>query len=448
VLLVPAAGAAAALLLVARHGVFLSADGLSYVGTARNLLDGHGLRPPPGSPPPGQFPPLYPLVLAAGGRLSGADPLTVARYANPLLAAATVLLVGAWVRRATGSVGRAVAAQVAVATAVDVLTHGAGAQSEPLFVLLALGALALMSGGRWRAAAGLAAAACLTRYVGVAVVAAGAAGLVSEGRPRRWRWAAVWSGAALAPTGLWLAWAGSAGGRTAALHLPGLDYLDRGVRNVGLWLAPSAVPWPVRDALAAAAVVALVAVARTHRRPPATRVLGLFAAAYLAAVLLQRALFEVSGRLDTRFLLVLHVAAVMAVASVRHRLAPALVWAAVLAQLPGAVGWIADGSTPRRPARYDGYAARMWSEAVVMGRVRALPPGERVTTNLPAVVYFHTGRVAQRLPLDWAVRQQGATGVVAYFTASAGGGRFFSPPVLAGWTEVGRDRVGALYRPT
>ncbi|MGH9278738.1 MAG: hypothetical protein ACRD12_11640, partial [Acidimicrobiales bacterium] len=123
------------LLAVTRRGAYLSPDSLAYVGTARNLLDGRGLTPPPGSPPLGNFAPLYSLVLAAGGLL-GPDPLTVARWVSPLAFGGTIFVVGLLARRLSGSTVVAVGAQVLVLAGTDVLRYGSAALSESLFLLL------------------------------------------------------------------------------------------------------------------------------------------------------------------------------------------------------------------------------------------------------------------------------------------------------------------------
>ena len=203
---------AVALLVVTRKGAYASPDSAFYVGTARNLLDGHGFTAPPGSPPLSHFPPLFPLLLAAIGWVTGLDPLDVAGIVNPLLLGVTALLVAVVVRRRSGSVGLGVAASAAVVVAVDLLVYFASALTEPLFVVLVLGAMVSLAaavdrGGRgwWVAAVACTAGACLTRYVGVALVvaevgvllAAGGRAARRGGGRRRWagrRWSPWWCG--------------------------------------------------------------------------------------------------------------------------------------------------------------------------------------------------------------------------------------------------------------
>ena len=180
----PAVGGAVALIAATGKGLYVSPDGVFYVGTARNLLDGHGFTPPPGLPPLQHFPPLFTLLLAAIGKF-GIDPLTAARVVNVLAYAGLVVLVGLVVRARTGSVAAGMVASALTACAVDLLTYSASALTEPLFVLLAVAALVALAAHLDRpspallfVAAALVAAACLTRCDRMALVVASVIGLL------------------------------------------------------------------------------------------------------------------------------------------------------------------------------------------------------------------------------------------------------------------------------
>ena len=71
----------AAVVAASAKGLYASPDSVFYVGTARNLLDGVGFRPPGALQPLGHFPPLFTLVIAAVGWL-GLDPLDAGRAVN------------------------------------------------------------------------------------------------------------------------------------------------------------------------------------------------------------------------------------------------------------------------------------------------------------------------------------------------------------------------------
>jgi 4-amino-4-deoxy-L-arabinose transferase-like glycosyltransferase len=403
-------------------GPYVSPDAVFYVGTARNLLDGRGFAPPPGLPPVGHFPPLFPLLLAAAGRF-GLDPLDAARLVNVAALGAVVVLVGWVVRSLTGSGTAGVAAAVLATAAVDLLALSGSALSEPLFLALALAGLVALSAhldgrrtaGSLLGAAGLAAAALLTRYVGAALVAAGVAALVRFGKGRRWHGildAGVFGAVAVTPVVGFLAWAGrapgAAGDRRLAWHAFDLDYVGQAARPLARWI----LPWPKPPAGLALAVLVVVAAAVVVRRSPPVAaqprsalpwLLVAFAAAYLATVVANRLLTDATGRLDGRFLAPLHLVAILLVVPVLYRRAggrpvAALAGVLVVAQVAGAVSWTAGGLTDVGTARR-GYTAAAWRTSPVMARV-AESDEERVPlySNAVDAVAFLTGGPAAPVP--------------------------------------------------
>ena len=456
-------------------GLYVSPDAVFYVGTAGNWIDGQGFTPPPGLPPLEHFPPLFTAVLAALGKL-GLDPLDGARLVNALAFAAIVVLVGGVVRARSGSPSAALAASVLTAAAVDLLTYSASALSEPLFIVLGVGALvgvaayldrpspALLAG-----TSALAAAAFLTRYVGIALVLAGVTALLGR---RRWVAAGVFGVVAVAPVAAWLTWAGGRGtsDRPIVLHMFGGEYLGQAARPLSQWL----VPWPKPPiglllALLLVAVGVLVA-----RRLPAsagpgshlTWVLLTFTVAYLAVLLANRTFTDASGRLDARFLAPLHPIAILLVVPAlwRRKLpAPALALAGVLvsAQVVGAAAWTAGGLTDDGISRR-GYTAAAWERSTLITRVAGLDGP--LYTNAFDALFLHTGRSSLPIPAErdyltgrpnpryadelTAIRAGG--GYVAYFDALTFR-RSFLPSraelVAALPLEVvATDPLGTLYR--
>ena len=484
-LFLPALVGVAAMVVVTWHGAYLSPDGLAYVGTARNLVDGRGYTAPPGSPPIGNFPPLYPLVLAAVG-VFGPDPLTAARYVNPIAFGLTILAVGFLARRLTGSLPLAIVAQLLVLAGSDFLMYHSAALSEPLFLLFGLLSLSALARPRVRlplvaTGALLAAAACLTRYLGLAVIVAGIAALAVR---RKWTAAAAFGVLALAPLAGWLAWVRGAEGRTtnreAVLHGPTAEYFTQGARNASTWFVPQDVGWPLRGVLAAAVVALLIVVIWRKRAASAgvgdhlpALVLTLFAGAYLAALVADRALFDVTGRLDRRFLLPVHASAIaLAVWALRgldlgrSHLARLGVCAVVGVQLVSGGFWVRD-AIDDRAERPGGFTAPAWNASEVIDQVRALPATRPVYSNEVDAVYFHTGRVAMPVPekrvlltgepnpaydAELAAMADGmrSGGLLAYFTAAPARHVFLpSPAELARQLRLDqlvRDQVGVVYR--
>lgn len=319
VLLAPAAVGAVALVVVTRGGAHASPDSAFYVGLARNVAGGVGWESPPGSFPLSHFPPLFPAVLAVFGWL-GLDPLDAAGWLNPVLFGLSAALMAVVVRRASGSAVVGAGAAVALVVSRDLLFAHSSALSEPLFILLTLGTLVALgrylesAGIGWlAAAAGLAAAATLTRYAGIVLVAAGVVavlagrrlcatpfvspgnapisttgglplgrsfpepsegeasaasnrtsssaspGLANDTLLRRVGLAAGFAVVALLPTLVWLAFAGS-GDRPLGWHPFGLDYLLVKGRSVSAWILPRFVPWPARGVLGLAMVTVVAVV--------------------------------------------------------------------------------------------------------------------------------------------------------------------------------------------
>lgn len=478
----PALVAVVALLAVNRLGADTTPDSVFYAGTARNLLDGPGLVAPPGTQELSNFPPLLPLVLAGVGRVTGMDPLDVLRWLNPVLFGATVALAGAVVRRRTGSAAAGAVAAVLVLTGRDLLGVHGSALSEPLFVILALGGMVALArsleggGRRWfRAALALVAAAFLTRYVGVAVVLAGAALLVRAGRRRD---AAVLAAVTILPVAAWLAWAGPGAGQLA-VHWFGLEYLARGARSLSDWIVPTFVPGPLRVASAALLVAGAATLLRRAPGPRGdglTFVLTTFAGLYLALLLFDRVLVDASGRLDRRFLSPLHVVVIVLLAPLVHRAwetharwrRPVVAAAAVLLglQVAQAAAWVAGGLADDGIDRR-GYSAAAWSRSAVVEGLRQLGPEVPVFSNGADAVFLLTGRETSTLPakVDYRTGRQNpdyAAELTAVRAALAGGGvlvyfqaitarRSFLPPAAEleaalGLRVVERDEVGTRYR--
>lgn len=181
-LLVVIALAAAAFTLVAteKYGVGASPDSVAYLSAARSLRSG-SLATYSGDPyiiwPPG-----LPALLAA---IPG-DPLVVARFLDALCLAALALLVGLWVKQASGPLVGLAAAALA-ATSIPLLYVYSFLWSEPLFILLTTASLFCLAKYRVRpsmrlllSAAVLAGVAGLTRYSGTVLIAIGAALLLMD----------------------------------------------------------------------------------------------------------------------------------------------------------------------------------------------------------------------------------------------------------------------------
>lgn len=164
-------------------GPGLSPDAIAYASIAESIRDhgnvGYWLEPQMSS-----WPPLYPLLLAAGSFVSGAAVVDVGRVLNVGVQGAIVVVMAMLAWRTVRSVWLRGVAVVVAMLAQPLVFVATKVWSEPLFVLFVLLAALAISGvpgrrprERLLAASALVIGAFLTRYAGFAF-AAGAAGVL------------------------------------------------------------------------------------------------------------------------------------------------------------------------------------------------------------------------------------------------------------------------------
>ena len=439
------AGAGLVLAREVTYGPGLRGDALGLIAMARNLLAGEGLTYISGRAQT-NWPPFYPLLLAAGG-LVGFDPLHLAGPLNAALFGLTVFIVGRHLRRRLRSRFLAVWAALAVALSVPLATRAWTAMSEPTFILLAAAALMqtdrFLTEGRtpalaWAAVCG--SLAFLTRYAGVAVPLAVGLALLCQPRAsfrqRAGRIAAVALTAAV-PMALWLLRnylvTGQLIKQVADLRPPILSVpaaLD-GVRAT-LWewsyldFLPPAVTWALL-ALAAAALlpIGLAAAGGRRERPPfawhAVLVFGGFTLLYL--VVLIASITTLPHPWQSRFLAPVYVP-LLAIAAF------ALDWLlaaprrrnAAAARLPGAVlmvvlslwtaGQVVRGGFEIRRLNSDqpylSFLSQPWADSATVRHLRENPGGGTVYSNVRNAAYLYgdgTGTY-HRLPVRWTELQE------------------------------------------
>ena len=195
----------------ASYGIALATDSRSYLSIAQSLLEGAGLVNSHGLP--GDGPPLFSVATAVIAGSFGLDVIEAAGYVNAAAFGLTVFLVTAWLGSRIRSMVLVFWAGCACVVSIRLARFGAFALTEMLFVLLVVASLFAMDrflgGGRRRLlllAAAACAFACLTRYIGVTLIAAGVLALLwQRGAALRGRLtnAAIWSIVSAGPPGLW-----------------------------------------------------------------------------------------------------------------------------------------------------------------------------------------------------------------------------------------------------
>lgn len=400
----PALAATGAALLIGAamipHGPGMTPDSVHYLSAAENLRNGLGYATSvvpwngPFPRPIAEWPPLYPVVLAAATALGGA-------IAGPWALNALLLAASTWqVARMAPLLG--VLAFVVSPAVVSVHSY---AWSEPLFLLLLI--LALRSQERLLEepgsktlliAAAVTALACLTRYLGAALLISGALTLIAS---RKRLHGLAYAALSAIPPGLWLLRNQSVTGTltgnraTSGRGLP--ELIREASTAVGGWFVPV-------TSLRIVALLALLAlgVIAGRRLDRADRPWIAFAAVYLmmAFVLARIVAFD---PLTTRLLV--PIVPPMAILAARRfdRGKPVLAGAMALLLVAGpALVTVRNLAYVAKVTQGHGYRAARWreTEAVRMAALGQGPfAGEGIIySDAPDVLSLYSGRPVRYLP--------------------------------------------------
>jgi hypothetical protein len=433
-----ALAAALVLFLTARGGAGVSPDSVMYLSAARSLLAGHGLVGCQGAPFV-EWAPLVPGLMALAA-LAGLEPFAAIRMVNALAAGAIAILVGVWLLRRTRSTTAAALGALGMAAAAPLTQVSIYVWSDTLFALLALAAVLALDGARGRRGvrralwpAAWTALACLDRYVGGTLVAAGVLFfLLERARSGRERLGAAlaFAMASSLPIGLWVMRNALVSGTATGAREPATSSV---LANAGRLVSPLAdmlFPWSVPTAakvavVGAAAAALVVAGARARRpRPPAAGApgaLALFAGCYAVGLVAVSSVWA-SDVIDARLALPLWVAALPlliqgAHAAVGGATAPAARRARATLLALVAVFWLArTGVVTLRRAegvRRDGIAGLTdphWRHSALRAALAAGAARGTVFTNAPELCYLATGSYARMVPHRVPVGPRAARG--------------------------------------
>lgn len=466
-------GAAHALARQIGYGVGLYADSINYIAVARNLLAGDGFANYGGDPYT-LYPPLYPLLLAAG--LGALDPAQIAAALNAILFGITIFAVGIFLLRRLASRPLAIWATLALALAVPLADIASFAMSEPAFILATT--LALICAHRYLHhgntsallwAAMFCALAWQTRYIGIAAVGVvGLALLLGLAAPitRRAQDAAIFALITALPMAAWLlrnalATGGLIGGPLAVDYSLAEAFADiRG--GIAAW-SYFDLPLIPGDEIILQALVAIVAVSaaallalRTRNpspadtRPPcdwlAALLFGGFALAYCAALLASVALNRAWHGIEPRYLLPLYVPLLIVLAVAldnalaaarppRARL-PRLQTALAIALSAALAVWLTAQIAPALSdvARANaggierGFASKAWTTSDTLRHIRQNPLAGETYSNYPIALYYRNPAHAAYHPLPASI----PTG---YIRAAPGGSAATGIEQAAAWLD-------------
>jgi 4-amino-4-deoxy-L-arabinose transferase-like glycosyltransferase len=318
-----------ALLYHTRFGAATNGDAVQYVAGARSILAGEGFGMPDGFgqvQPLIAMPPFFSAALAAVGLL-GVDPLEGARYLHVFLYGVNIVLAGLLVYRNTGSSTPAILVGLWFLTSTILLSIHTFALTEPLFITLLLICFYMLSRfsesstRAWLLAAGLAAGfATITRFAGLALVAAGALSLLAL-TTRAWRRrildALLFGGLGVAPFLLW-SWRNvQLGGTATARQVEFMITRTRLVLDLGnasTWILPDSIDRGLRILIFVGLILLFAAfilylTRRVFLRGEATEpsrwflvLLGVFILSYIAMMAGSMAYLDATMRINHRYL--------------------------------------------------------------------------------------------------------------------------------------------------
>jgi hypothetical protein len=422
-LVVIAASVLSVVTVVWPHGAALSPDTATYAGAGRSLADGLGYLDYSTGQQMLDFPPLYSMLLAMGF-LTGLQVSTTSAVAGVVCATALGLIVFRWCRILELPLALATVVAVIVVLLPPINDSMTSALSEQLFIVLSAGTMLLVTQSvasqlrSWRYVGALTivlAAACLTRYAGVALVVG--AGVALLWRPDRWsvrvlRSLAVMVVAAI-PLGLWLTRNRELTGRATANDyapsaFPWFHHLRDDLAGIGGWFVTDQVSTTLSLVVGALAfcvpvaiIIAGLLLARYRVLVPASVVVVV----YCALIVVGQSLIGLDT--DDRYVRPVAPALVALAAAAATRLPIPTGWAVAAASTGGAaLGFVmcaclisldSQISTASGAGLPD-YNTTRWRDSAVVAYVRTHPSIDPTIANDPYAAYLLAGSSVDQSP--------------------------------------------------
>jgi 4-amino-4-deoxy-L-arabinose transferase-like glycosyltransferase len=422
------------------HGPGISPDSATYLGVAESIRNGHGFYIPfyteKYEHPMSYYPPLYPLLLAAGGIIPGSAESSV-RYGNALCFGALICLVGWLAYRLTRSYILSIFAAFLLSCAETIVGIYSWAWSEPPFLLVAFTGIAFLSvyletrrTAHLVAAGAMISAATLIRYAGLGFVITLWLALVvfrPGGLGRRLVHATVAAGATALPVLIWIFRNRQNTGRATgfiAFHPPALHVMSAGIQStIRLWLATLYYPQRASQLLTFVGILIVAALIGRVWRAMSTRdadvsrgsrslggLLALSVFIYVAFIIGVICFLNAITLLDER---ILAPALIMLVLLIIRVVGAGLLWVrrpialyigirvvvvALLVYIGS--GWVT--ATRKDVAAAHAYGLGLnsasWKSSKIIQAIAALPPNTVIYTNAPDIVYPMARRLSEELP--------------------------------------------------
>jgi hypothetical protein len=243
------------LLLITRHGIGINVDSVTYIGGAKNLLDGKGFSAYTFSDdgintPITRFPPLFSIIIAFTGYFNN-NLVANIRLINSLLFGANIILVGFILNKATnGSFWFSILGSFIMLTSTSLLDIHSFAYTEPVSILLSTLGLFLLcnyieSSNKLILAisAFSNSLALLARYAALPCIIAGIIAIYALGKSnyyKKFKDSLFYLIISVLPITIWvvrnLYISGDVTGRKVSYHLIGLGFFKSCLSVFSIWL--------------------------------------------------------------------------------------------------------------------------------------------------------------------------------------------------------------------
>ncbi len=421
-------------------GIGVSKDGARYIAGARSILEGHGYRDAVSMDPITNWPPFFPFTLAVIG-LFGIDPVEGARILHILLFGLNIFIVGLILKRFTQSTLIALFGAWLFLTSSPIVESHILVRSEPWFIFLVFTGffflLQYLSTGAKRLlffASFFTALACLDRYAGVSVIAAGMIMILFSNQNNLRHpviHSMIYGILSFLPLGLWIMrnylTAHDPVNRTIYFHFPAASYFHQALATFSSWLvaihAPLTLQYFVLIIFLTTAITMMIFVAKREKSKEGVgdvtthdffRMMALmitFSFCVIGLELFHHAFLYAHVQASDRHFLPVFVACLIGSFVLLHRFLklyphPFFKIFAVVFLLSLNISYLWNSSRTFTTAYHDGdrFTSRKWRTSPTIAKAKSLPTDAFIYSNEPGALYILTNRKTYSLPRKYSRR--------------------------------------------
>lgn len=432
------------ILVFTRFGPGASGDSVYYIMGGQNIADGNGFSRTSGGgeiKPITGFPPFFSLVMSIFAFI-GMNMFVGGRGLNMLLFAANIFLTGFIIYRYTRSVWPALLGSALVLTSDTLIENHGWIMSEPLYVFLMLLAIYTLTKyletqkrSFWALSIIFISFATLTRFVGVALTAAGVFAILVLGKRKlihRLIDSFLFGFLSLTPLVLWMmrnsSIAGTTTNRAWIYHPMRPELAIQYLAEISSWFASGQLPFPevIRAVISISIVLILPSMllygdiknGLLDREKQAESfvalpwILSAYILSYLALIVINSLFLDAATTpaAPPRYLLPVYIACVILFTSIIYRLISrythsmrwkyiAVAYGVMLITINCSLSF----NILRYPLPKIGYTGLKLQWPDVVAHLKEVDPSAAIISNNPEMVYVFTERPAYMRPIDFDV---------------------------------------------